>query len=225
MWLDLPFVHVSRSVEQNVHTNFSFLNPLLESEELHSWGCSKILLSFLTKLATATTFTSVRVDFGRPPLSSSSTRLLPSQNREYRLKHLIGSEPHSRKPFAPILVFLSQIDRLWNKILWQLSFHFRQTWRIKKTDFTRLVITRKLSKMNKWNSVCERMLVDSTKLVLKLMDCTVYFPLLLHGMHSFPHSFFSAFRHALTAIYPINTLHHTPLPNFRCLLGIAKSDY
>jgi len=27
-------------------------------------------------------------------------------------KRLIGSEPHSHKPFAPILVFLSQIDRL-----------------------------------------------------------------------------------------------------------------
>jgi hypothetical protein len=30
-----------------VHTTFSFPNPLLESEELHSLKCSKILLSFL----------------------------------------------------------------------------------------------------------------------------------------------------------------------------------
>jgi hypothetical protein len=36
-------------VEQNVHTTFCFPNPLLESEELQSWGCSKILLSFLMR--------------------------------------------------------------------------------------------------------------------------------------------------------------------------------
>ena len=42
--------------------------------------------SFLTKSATAAMFTSVPFDFGRTPLSSSSTRLLPSRNREYRLK-------------------------------------------------------------------------------------------------------------------------------------------
>jgi hypothetical protein len=59
-------------------------------------------------------------------------------------------------------VFLLQIDRLWNKILWQLSVHFRHPWRIKNTDFTRQVITRTLSKINKRNSVCERMVVDST---------------------------------------------------------------
>jgi hypothetical protein len=46
--------------------------------------------SLLTKSATATMFTSVRVDFGRPPLSSSSTSALPSRNREYHLKRLIG---------------------------------------------------------------------------------------------------------------------------------------
>ena len=58
-----------------------------------------------------------------------------------------------------------------------------------KTDFTRQVITRTLSKINKRNSVCERMLVDSTywvgrqivlvlllkKTALKLMDRSVYF--------------------------------------------------
>jgi hypothetical protein len=68
--------------------------------------------SFLAKSATAAMFTSVRVDFGLPPLSSSSTSFLPSPNQEYHLKSLIGSQPHSHKPFAPILVFLSQIDRL-----------------------------------------------------------------------------------------------------------------
>jgi len=47
MWLYLPFTQVSRSVEQKVHTAFSFPNPLSESKELQFWGCSKILLSFL----------------------------------------------------------------------------------------------------------------------------------------------------------------------------------
>jgi hypothetical protein len=41
--------------------------------------------SFLTKSATAK-FTSVQVDFGLPPLSSSSTSYLPSRNQEYHLK-------------------------------------------------------------------------------------------------------------------------------------------
>ena len=118
--------------------------------------------SLLTKSATAAMFTSVQVDFGWPLLSSSSTSFFPSRNQEYRLKLLIGSEPHSHKPSKPILVFLSQIDKLWNKILWQLSVHFRHPWRIKKKDFTKQVITCTLSKINKWNSVCEWKLVDST---------------------------------------------------------------
>jgi hypothetical protein len=42
--------------------------------------------SFLTKSATAAMFTSVRVNFGQPPLSSSSTSSLPSWNWEYQLK-------------------------------------------------------------------------------------------------------------------------------------------
>jgi len=42
--------------------------------------------SFLTKPATAAMFTSVRIDFERPHLSSSSTSSLPSRNREYYLK-------------------------------------------------------------------------------------------------------------------------------------------
>ena len=117
--------------------------------------------SFLTKSATTAMFTSVPVDFGRQPLSYSSTSL-PSRNREYHLKTFDRYRVSSHKPFAPILVFLSQIDRLWNKILLQLSVRFLHSWRIKKTDFTRQVITRTLSKINKWNSVCERVLVDST---------------------------------------------------------------
>jgi hypothetical protein len=42
--------------------------------------------SLLTKSATAAMFTSVWVDFGGPPFSSSSTSFLMSQNREYHLK-------------------------------------------------------------------------------------------------------------------------------------------
>jgi hypothetical protein len=42
--------------------------------------------SLLTKSATEAMFTSVRVDFGRPPLSSFSTSSLPSRNPEYHLK-------------------------------------------------------------------------------------------------------------------------------------------
>ena len=49
MWLDLPPARVLRSIEQNVHTTFSFPNPLSESEELQSWGCSEIPLSFLMR--------------------------------------------------------------------------------------------------------------------------------------------------------------------------------
>ena len=113
--------------------------------------------SFLAISATAAMFTSVWVNFRRPPLPSFSTSSFPPRKR------LIDSEPHCHKLFAPILlVFLSQIDRLWNKILWQLSVHFRHPWRMKKTDFTRQGITHTLSKLNKRNSVCERMLVDST---------------------------------------------------------------
>jgi hypothetical protein len=122
-----------------------------------------ICQSVLTKSATAAMFTSVQVHFGQPPLSPSSTSSLPSRNWKYPLKmYEIGSQPHSHKPFTPILVFLSQIVRLWNKILWQLFVHFHHPWSIKKTDFTRQVITCTMSKINKQNSVCEWMLVDST---------------------------------------------------------------
>jgi len=70
----------------------------------HSWCDSMVIL---TKSATAAMFTSIRIDFGRSPLSPSSTRSLPSRNREYLLKTLIGSDFHSHKPFAPIPMFLS----------------------------------------------------------------------------------------------------------------------
>jgi hypothetical protein len=109
-------------------------------------------------------FTSVPVDFGRPHLSSSSTSSLPSRNPT-TYKRLIGSEPHSHKPFAPILVFLSQIGRLWNRILWQLSVHLGHPWRIKKTDFTSYnsyTVEDKQTKLGVWMD-------DSTKWVLVLL--------------------------------------------------------
>jgi hypothetical protein len=81
------------------------------------------------------------------------------------------------------------IDRLvLKKKLRQLSVHFCHPWRVKKTDFTRQVVTHTLSKISRWNSVCKQMLVDSIwllgwpidrstffffKSVLKLMDHTV----------------------------------------------------
>jgi hypothetical protein len=170
MWLDLPFDRVPRSVEQNVHTTFSFPNPLSKSEKLTASGIFKISAiileairrSFLTKSATATRFTSVRVAFGRPLLSSSSNSSLPARNRKYHLKTFRRFRDSSHKPFAPILKFLSQTHQCWNKISWQLSVHFHLAWRRKKIDFARQVITRTLSKINERNSVCEWMLVDST---------------------------------------------------------------
>jgi hypothetical protein len=42
--------------------------------------------SFLTKSATAAMFTSIRVNFGQPTISSFSISPLPSQNQEYHLE-------------------------------------------------------------------------------------------------------------------------------------------
>jgi len=56
-----------------------------------------IRLSFLSKSVTAAVFTSVRVDFGLPPFSSSSASSLPSPNREYHLKK---SSVHSLIPIS-----------------------------------------------------------------------------------------------------------------------------
>ena len=170
MWLDLPFAQVSRSVEQNVHTTFSFPNPLSKFEELQSWGCPKILLSLLMWFD-GHFWPNQQQQQCLPQFElildgHLSRHLLPATFRleidNITKKHLIGSEPQSHESFAPILVFLSQRERLWNKALWQLSVHFRHPWRIKKTDFSRQVITRTLSKIKKENSGCERMLVDST---------------------------------------------------------------
>ena len=151
---------------KKVHTTLSFPNPLSEC-----WGCSKILLSFLMRfyghfwpnqqhLQCLHQFESILdvhlhlVIFYQLPSVSKSR--IPPEN-VLSVQSLI---PISH--FAPILLFLLQTDRLLNTLLWQLSVHFRHPWRIKKTNFTRQVITRTLSKINKRTSVCERMLVDST---------------------------------------------------------------
>jgi hypothetical protein len=68
--------------------------------------------SFLTKSATAALFTSVRINYGWPPLSLSSTSPLPSRNREYHLKTFDWFRASFPQAFAPILVFLLQRDRL-----------------------------------------------------------------------------------------------------------------
>jgi hypothetical protein len=166
MWLDFPFAQVSECGTKRAH-NFLFPKSSfrIRRTSLGMFKDSAIILDairqqFLTKSAIAAMFTSVGVDFGWPPLSSPTSSLL-SWNWEYQ-KGLIGSEPPSHKPFTPVLVFLSQIDWLWNKILWQLSAHFCHPWCIKKTYFTRQAITHTLSKINKRNSVCEQMLVGST---------------------------------------------------------------
>ena len=167
-WLNLPFAHVSGSVEHNVHSTFSFPNPLSESKELQAWRCLKILLSFLVRFD-GYFWPNQRQQQCLPQFESIlhshlSHHLLPApfhlKIENTTLKRLISSDLHSHKPFAPILVFQSQIDWLWNKNLWQLYVHFHRPWHIKKTDFTWQVITRTLSNINKRNSVCKLMLVD-----------------------------------------------------------------
>ena len=168
MWLDLPFAQVSSSVEQNVHTTFSFPNPVSESEELESWGCLNILLFLMWFEGN---FLPNQKQQQRLPQFDSildihhSRHILPApfhiKIENTNLNHWIGSDSHSHQPFAPTLVSVSQIDRLYNKILWQLSFHFRHPWRKRKTDFMWQAIICTLSKTNKQNLMCERMLVDS----------------------------------------------------------------
>ena len=68
--------------------------------------------SFCTKSVTAAMFISVQVDFGQPPLSSSSTSSLPSRNREYHLKMFDRFRSSFPQAFAPVLVSLSQMDQL-----------------------------------------------------------------------------------------------------------------
>jgi hypothetical protein len=78
--------------------------------------------SFLNKSATAAMFYLSSSRFWTATSLVIFYHLLSvSKSRKTTYKRLIGSEPHSHKPFAPVLVFLSHIDRLLNKTLWQLS--------------------------------------------------------------------------------------------------------
>jgi hypothetical protein len=106
-------------------------------------------------------FTSVRLDFRRPLLSSSSTSSLPSRNPAYHLNTFDRFTASFPQAFCTN-ISVSVADRPALKQNITATVHFRHPWRIKKTDFTRQVITRTLSKINKRNSVCEQMLVDST---------------------------------------------------------------
>jgi hypothetical protein len=67
--------------------------------------------SFFTKSQTATMFISVRLECGGHPSHHIVPGPFHHETMNTTLKRLIGSEPHSRNPFAPVLVFLSQIDR------------------------------------------------------------------------------------------------------------------
>ena len=126
----------------------------------HSWCDSTVIFDNISNRSNVYlsssrfwTATSLAIFYQLPSISISR---IPPKNVWSR------SQPHSHKTFAPILVFLSLTDRLWNKILWQLFVYFRHPWRMKKTDFTWQVITSTLLKINKRNSVCERVLVYST---------------------------------------------------------------
>ena len=150
--------------------NFLFPKSSFRSEDLKTWWCSKILLSFLvrfdghclTKTATAAMFTSVRADFGWPPLSSSSASSLPSRNREYHLKRF----DRFRASFPSVFcanTSVSVADRPALKQNFMASLcSFPPSMMYKKTDFTNQVITCTLLKIHKRNSGYERMLVDST---------------------------------------------------------------
>jgi hypothetical protein len=86
----------------------------------------EIRMLFLTKpTVTAAMFTSVRVDFGRPTLSSS-TSSLPSRNRDYHLKKF--DQFTATFPYAfHTNTSVSVADRpvLKKKFVWQFPVHFR----------------------------------------------------------------------------------------------------
>jgi len=125
MWLTLPFAQVSRNVEHNVHTTFSFLFQNPKTYSLgdvqrfcsHSWCDSTVIFDQISNVHLSScrfwTVNTLVIFYQLPSVSKSR---IPPKN-VWSVQSLI---PIS-KPFAPILMFLSQIDRLWNKILWQLS--------------------------------------------------------------------------------------------------------
>ena len=90
-WQDVPHSSLCSGVKEcGTKRAHNFLFPkssfrIQRTTVLRMFKDSAIVLegiqqSFLTKSSTAAMFTSVRVDFGWPPLFSSSTSSLPSQN-------------------------------------------------------------------------------------------------------------------------------------------------
>ena len=147
---------LSEILFQNVETfcYLSWCDSIVSSDHISNHSNSYISSSLFWTVTSLVIFYQFR--------SATRSRILH--------KCLISSQPPSNKTFAPTLLFLSQIDRLWNKIVSQLSVNFRQPWRIKESDFTRYVITCTLSKTSKRNLVYERISVDRTLLVGLAID-------------------------------------------------------
>jgi hypothetical protein len=140
-------------------------NPLSESEALQSWGCSKILLSFFMRFD-GHFWPNQQQQQWLPRFESIlyghlSRHLLPAIFRlkieNTTQKRLINSELHFHNPFVSILVFLSQTDRLWNKLLWQLcSFPppvaYKEFW-LYKTSYNSHTVEDKQTKLSVWTDV------------------------------------------------------------------------
>ena len=141
---------------------------LSESKEVESWGCLEILLSFLMWFYghfwpnNTPTFTSVRVDFGWPLLSSFSTSSFPSQNREYNLETFDWFTASFLWSFCTN-ASVSVADRLALKQNFMAtlcsflpSMMYKENW-LCKASYNLYTV-----KDYKQNTVCEWMLVDRT---------------------------------------------------------------
>jgi hypothetical protein len=114
--------------------------------------------SFLTKSATAAMFTSVRVDFGEPLLSSSSTSSLPSRNQEYHLKTL--SLFRTTLPWAfctNATASIAERPTLKQNCLATLcsflpSIEYKENW-LYKTGYNSYTVKDKQTKLGVWTDV------------------------------------------------------------------------
>jgi hypothetical protein len=87
---DVTLSSLSSGVEKTMNTNFSFLFQNPKNYSLgdvqrfcyHSWCISTVIFD---QISNSSNVSSVRVDFGRPALSSSSTSSLRSRNLEYHV--------------------------------------------------------------------------------------------------------------------------------------------
>ena len=116
--------------------------------------------SFFTKSPTTAMFTSVRVDFGRPPLSSS-TSSLSSRNQEYQLKTFDWSRVQFPHVFCTITsVSVADWPTLKQNFMATLcsfrpSITYKENW-LYKTSYNSYTVE------DKRISACDRLLVDST---------------------------------------------------------------